>query len=88
MAETTNENSHPKMPQLDGVGMMKCLYSLLNTVGGKMTITKHTLDNMPTDWMKRMIIEPVPQLGAYRISIAARRQRGIIKPKKRLIIPN
>lgn len=69
--------------------VLKCFYVLLNTVGGKMTVLKNTLDNnVPKDFMEKIRIESIKELDAYTISIPKKKKTGIIHtPNKRLVIP-
>jgi len=78
----------PEKTAFDVNDILKCFYDLLNTVGGKMTVLKNTLDsNVPKNFMEKIRIESVKELDAYTISISKKKAHGIITQNKRLIIP-
>lgn len=68
--------------------VLKCFFVLLNTVGGKMTVQKKTLDfSVPKDFMEKIQIEHIENIDAYTISIKRPETKGIVTPSKRVIIP-
>lgn len=67
--------------------LLKCFYALLNTVGGKMTISKSILKGMSDDCLKKMVIEDISDMGLIRITIKKKRERNIVTPRRNLIVP-
>ncbi len=68
--------------------LLKCFYALLNTVGGKMTIQKSLLKSTPDSCLKKMTVEDLPDMGLIRITIKKKRERDIIKPNRKLFLPD
>ncbi len=72
--------------------LMKCLYILLNTVGGKSqvaTIPTRSLEEMPPDWKDRIGMRELPDMKVCQVFLKPREDEEesvIITPKQKRII--
>ena len=93
MVEPIVETKEPR--EFKQEDLHKMLYCLLNTVGGKSqvaSIPTKVLDEMPKDWMDRIGMREIPEMGISQVFLRPRRSRKkhkevkLILPKERKLI--
>jgi hypothetical protein len=84
--EKTSEPEPDQMKELKPEDLYKCFWLLLNTVGGSISISAAHIENLPEDAPIKITYNKSLAMWDFKIP-GKPRKRGIIKPGKKLILP-
>jgi hypothetical protein len=96
-----NNDENEIVPQLQPEDMFKCFYLLVGKHGGHIEIKQEAIDKVKDDFNLEISHEikrgkknnelswhfKIPELMELKKMVKGKRKRGIIKPNRRLILP-